>query len=69
MCAPTTPVIYDTVDLHWLREGRREAMMAGSDSVALGPREHRATASRIVFATILFFGHRQKGMALEEVSQ
>ena len=37
-CAPTTPVIYDTVDLHWLREGRREALMAGSVGVALGPR-------------------------------
>ena len=37
-CAPLAPVIYDTVDLHWLREARRTAARPGADGVALGPR-------------------------------
>ena len=37
-CAPNAPVLYDTVDLHWLREARRAAARSGTDGVALGPR-------------------------------
>ena len=37
-CAPNAPVLYDTVDLHWLREARRAATRSGTDGVALGPR-------------------------------
>jgi GT2 family glycosyltransferase len=31
--APHAMVVYDTVDLHWLREARRAAVVAGADSI------------------------------------
>ena len=34
-CAPLAPVIYDTVDLHWLRVARRTASRSGADGVTL----------------------------------
>lgn len=37
-CAPSVPVVYDTVDLHWLREARRAATADGSRQIALGPK-------------------------------
>jgi GT2 family glycosyltransferase/SAM-dependent methyltransferase len=36
--APSVPIVYDTVDLHWLREARRGALAEGSDRIALGPK-------------------------------
>jgi GT2 family glycosyltransferase/SAM-dependent methyltransferase/glycosyltransferase involved in cell wall biosynthesis len=36
--APSVPIVYDTVDLHWLREARRAALAEGSDRIALGPK-------------------------------
>jgi GT2 family glycosyltransferase len=35
-CAPSATVVYDTVDLHWLREARRAALGDGSEPVAPG---------------------------------
>lgn len=37
-CAPSAPVVYDTVDLHWLREARRAGLRDGSDQVVLSPK-------------------------------
>jgi GT2 family glycosyltransferase/SAM-dependent methyltransferase len=35
--APSVPIVYDTVDLHWLREARRAAMAAQSGEAMIGP--------------------------------
>jgi len=35
--APTAPVVFDTVDLHWLRIARRTALDAGTTGIELGP--------------------------------
>ena len=35
-CAPSATVVYDTVDLHWLREARRAALGAGSEPAGNG---------------------------------
>ena len=37
-CAPLARIVYDTVDLHWLREARRAEMESGGDQASLGPR-------------------------------
>jgi GT2 family glycosyltransferase/SAM-dependent methyltransferase len=36
--APLARIVYDTVDLHWLREARRAEMEGGGDQATLGPR-------------------------------
>ena len=36
--APTVPIVYDTVDLHWLREARRAAIADPERQVTIGPR-------------------------------
>ncbi len=36
--APTVPIVYDTVDLHWLREARRAASADPQRQVTIGPR-------------------------------
>jgi GT2 family glycosyltransferase/SAM-dependent methyltransferase len=37
-CAPSARIVYDTVDLHWLREARRAGAADGSGQMTLGPR-------------------------------
>ena len=36
--APGVPLVYDTVDLHWLREARRDAWAHGIPEIRIGPR-------------------------------
>ncbi len=36
--APSARIVYDTVDLHWLREARRAGIADGSGQMTLGPR-------------------------------
>ncbi len=36
--APDAAVVYDTVDLHWLREARQAALRAGTEEILLSPK-------------------------------
>ena len=43
--APGAPIVYDTVDLHWLREARRAALGTGSVAPTRSGPERRRCAS------------------------